>query len=44
MPAVQKYYEENAKRFEVAEQARVDYVVLSLDSLSGTAGAPAMPK
>jgi peptidyl-prolyl cis-trans isomerase D len=32
--AVQKYYEENAKRFEVAEQVKVDYLVLSLDSLS----------
>jgi peptidyl-prolyl cis-trans isomerase D len=31
--AVQKYYEENPKRFEVVEQARVEYVVLSLDGL-----------
>jgi peptidyl-prolyl cis-trans isomerase D len=31
--ALQKYYEENVKRFELAEQARVEYVVLSLDSL-----------
>jgi peptidyl-prolyl cis-trans isomerase D len=30
---VQKYYDENAKRFEVTEQAKVEYVVLSLDSL-----------
>ncbi|MFZ2855453.1 MAG: SurA N-terminal domain-containing protein [Rhodocyclaceae bacterium] len=31
--AVQKYYEENQKQFEVPEQARAEYVVLSLDSL-----------
>ncbi|MBK7677414.1 MAG: SurA N-terminal domain-containing protein [Candidatus Accumulibacter sp.] len=34
LPALQKYYEENAKRFEVAEQVKVDYLVLSLDGLS----------
>jgi hypothetical protein len=26
--AVEKYYEENKKRFEIAEQAKADYVVL----------------
>ena len=31
--SVRKYYEENGKRFEVAEQARVEYVVLSLEGL-----------
>jgi len=31
--AVQKYYEENKKQFEVAEQAKAEYVVLSLDAL-----------
>ncbi len=31
--AVQKYYEENSKRFEVAEQAKVEFVILSLDGL-----------
>ena len=31
--AVQKFYDENPKRFETAEQARAEYVVLSLDSL-----------
>jgi len=31
--AVQKVYDENPKRFETAEQARAEYVILSLDSL-----------
>ena len=31
--AVHKYYEENIKQFEVPEQARAEYVVLSLDAL-----------
>jgi peptidyl-prolyl cis-trans isomerase D len=31
--AVQKYYEENRKQFEVPEQAKAEYVVLSLDAL-----------
>ena len=31
--AVQKYYEENSRRFAVAEQAKVEYVVLSLDGM-----------
>ncbi|MBL8396785.1 MAG: SurA N-terminal domain-containing protein, partial [Candidatus Accumulibacter sp.] len=33
--AVQKYYDDNAKRFEIAEQARAEYLVLSLDALLG---------
>ncbi|WP_291991521.1 SurA N-terminal domain-containing protein [Candidatus Accumulibacter sp. ACC003] len=31
--AVEKYYEENSKRFEVPEQAKAAYVVLSLEGL-----------
>ena len=31
--AVEKYYEENTKRFEVPEQAKAEYVVLSVDAL-----------
>jgi peptidyl-prolyl cis-trans isomerase D len=31
--AVEKYYEENKKRFEIPEQAKADYVVLSLEAL-----------
>jgi peptidyl-prolyl cis-trans isomerase D len=31
--AVQKFYDENKPRFEVAEKVKVDYVVLSLDAL-----------
>lgn len=31
--AVQKYYEENIKQFELMEQAKAEYVVLSLDAL-----------
>lgn len=31
--AVEKYYQENPKRFEIAEQAKADYVVLSLQAL-----------
>ncbi len=31
--AVQKVYDENPKRFETSEQARAEYVILSLDSL-----------
>ncbi len=31
-PALRKFYEENGKRFEIAEQARVEYVLLSLDA------------
>lgn len=30
---VQKYYDENQKQFEVTEQAKAEYVVLSLDAL-----------
>jgi len=30
---VQKYYDENKKQFEVPEQAKAEYVVLSLDAL-----------
>ncbi|HNH25301.1 MAG TPA: SurA N-terminal domain-containing protein, partial [Accumulibacter sp.] len=33
--AAQKYYDDNAKRFEIAEQARAEYLVLSLDALLG---------
>jgi len=33
LPAIEKYYAQNLKRFEVAEQARVEYVVLSLEGL-----------
>ncbi len=35
--AVKKYYETNAKLFELPEQARVEYVVLSQEALSGQA-------
>ncbi|SBT10200.1 PpiC-type peptidyl-prolyl cis-trans isomerase [Candidatus Accumulibacter aalborgensis] len=31
--AAQKYYEENTKRFEIPEQTKAEYVVLSLDTL-----------
>jgi peptidyl-prolyl cis-trans isomerase D len=31
--AVQKYYQDNAKRFEIAEQVKAEYLVLSQDSL-----------
>jgi len=31
--ALEKYYEENKQRFEVPEQAKADYVVLSLEAL-----------
>jgi peptidyl-prolyl cis-trans isomerase D len=31
--ALQKFYDENKKRFEVPEQVRAEYVVLSLDAL-----------
>ncbi|WP_313953997.1 SurA N-terminal domain-containing protein [Accumulibacter sp.] len=31
--AVQKFYDENKKRFEIPEQAKAEYVVLSLDAL-----------
>ena len=31
--AVQKFYDENKSRFEVAEQVKAEYVVLSLDAL-----------
>lgn len=31
--AVQKYYDENIKQFELVEQAKAEYVVLSLDAL-----------
>ena len=31
--AVQKYYDENQKQFETTEQAKAEYVVLSLDAL-----------
>ncbi|HRF04654.1 SurA N-terminal domain-containing protein [Accumulibacter sp.] len=31
--AVEQYYEENKKRFEIPEQAKADYVVLSLEAL-----------
>ncbi|MBE2257596.1 MAG: SurA N-terminal domain-containing protein [Rhodobacteraceae bacterium] len=31
--SVEKYYEENKKQFEIPEQAKADYVVLSLDDL-----------
>jgi len=34
-PAVRKYYDENSKQFEVEEQARIEYAVLSLDGLMG---------
>lgn len=33
--AVRKYYDGNSKQFEVPEQARVEYTVLSLDGLMG---------
>ena len=33
LPAIEKYYAQNLKRFEVAEQAKVEYVVLSLEGL-----------
>lgn len=33
LPAIEKYYAQNLKSFEVAEQARVEYVVLSLEGL-----------
>ncbi len=32
--AVAKFYEENSKRFELPEQAKAEYVVLSMDALS----------
>jgi peptidyl-prolyl cis-trans isomerase D len=32
--AVQKYYDENSKRFELPEQARAEYVVLSMEAIS----------
>lgn len=32
--AVQKYYDENAKRFELPEQARAEYVVLSMEGVT----------
>jgi peptidyl-prolyl cis-trans isomerase D len=31
--AVQKYYDENIKQFELVEQAKAEYVILSLDTL-----------
>jgi hypothetical protein len=31
--ALEKYYEENKQRFEIPEQAKADYVVLSLEAL-----------
>ena len=31
--AVRKFYDDNANRFEIAEQAKAEFVVLSLDSL-----------
>jgi len=34
-PEMRKFYDDNSKRFEIAEQARVEYVVLSLDALVG---------
>lgn len=33
LPAIEKYYAQNLKRFEVAEQAKVEYVLLSLEGL-----------
>lgn len=33
LPAIEKYYAQNLKRFEVVEQAKVEYVVLSLEGL-----------
>lgn len=36
--AVRKHYEENLKQFELPEQTRAEYVVLSLDSLLGQIG------
>ena len=32
--AIRKYYDENKKLFEIPEQAKADYVVLSLDALA----------
>ncbi|KFB73497.1 MAG: SurA N-terminal domain-containing protein [Candidatus Accumulibacter phosphatis] len=32
-PDIEKYYEQNLKRFEVTEQAKVEYLVLSLEGL-----------
>ena len=32
-PALRKFYDENGKRFEITEQARVEYVLLSLDGV-----------
>ena len=38
--AVAQYYEANAARFELPEQARIDYVVLSQDTLAGQLELP----
>ncbi|HRD90147.1 MAG: SurA N-terminal domain-containing protein [Candidatus Accumulibacter sp.] len=36
-PALRKFYEENGKRFEITEQARVEYVLFSVADLVGQA-------
>ncbi len=33
--AARKFYEANSKQFEIAEQARAEYVVLSMDAIAG---------